>query len=55
MRVKDIKILWGHSGNRCAIYKIEITPDGEINTIGEIAHIVSRSPDGPRGDDSNGY
>ncbi len=51
MRVKDIKILWGRSGNRCAICKIEITPDGEIDTIGEIAHIVSRSPKGPRGDD----
>lgn len=51
MRVKDIKILWGRSGNRCAICKLEITPDGEIETTGEIAHIVSRSPDGPRGDD----
>jgi hypothetical protein len=52
MRVKDIKILWGRSGNRCAICKIEVTPDGEIDTIGEIAHIVSRSPEGPRGDDN---
>jgi hypothetical protein len=46
MQVKDIKILWGRSGNRCAICKIEITPDGEIDTIGEISHIVSRSPEG---------
>ncbi|MDL1981226.1 MAG: HNH endonuclease [Deltaproteobacteria bacterium] len=52
MRIKDIKILWGRSGNRCAICKIEVTPDGEIDTIGEIAHIVSRSPEGPRGDDN---
>ncbi len=52
MRVKDIKLLWGRSGNRCAICKIELTPDGETDTIGEIAHIVGRSPDGPRGDGS---
>jgi len=52
MRAKDIKILWGRSANRCAICKIELTPDGEIETIGEIAHIISRSPQGPRGDDA---
>ena len=51
MLVKDIKILWGRSGNRCAICKIELTPDGEVETIGEIAHIVSRTQQGPRGDD----
>lgn len=51
MLVKDIKILWGRSGNRCAICKIELTPDGEIETIGEIAHIVSRTQQGPRGED----
>lgn len=49
MRTKDIKILWGRSGNRCAICKIELTPDGEEETIGEIAHIISQSSDGPRG------
>ncbi len=49
MRDKDIKILWGRSGNRCAICKIELTPDGDEITLGEMAHIVSRSPDGPRG------
>jgi hypothetical protein len=52
MRTKDIKILWGRSGNRCAICKIELTPDGEIETIGEIAHIISQSSDGPRGKES---
>jgi len=51
MRIKDIKILWGRSGNRCSICKIELTPDSGIDTIGEIAHIVSRSKDGPRGQD----
>ena len=49
MQEKDIKILWGRSGNRCAICKIELTPDGEANTIGEMAHIVARSPASPRG------
>jgi len=52
MRTKDIKILWGRSANRCAICKIELTPDGEIETIREIAHIISQSPDGPRGEES---
>lgn len=50
MREKDIKILWGRSGNRCAICKLELTPDGSQETLGEIAHIIARSPDGPRGD-----
>ena len=49
MRDKDIKILWGRSGNRCAICKIELTPDGDEYTLGEMAHIVARSSDGPRG------
>jgi hypothetical protein len=49
MREKDIKILWGRSGNRCAICKLELTPDGNRETLGEMAHIVARSSDGPRG------
>jgi len=49
MREKDIKILWGRSGNRCAICKIELTPDGSLETLGEMAHIVARSQGGPRG------
>ena len=52
MRMKDIKILWGRAANRCAFpnCKIELTPDSEANTLGEIAHIVAESPKGPRGD-----
>ncbi len=46
---KDMKLLWGRSGNRCAICKIELTPDGAEETIGEMAHIVAQSSDGPRG------
>jgi hypothetical protein len=38
MREKDIKILWGRSGNRCAICKLEPTPDGSRETLGEMAH-----------------
>ena len=50
MNEKEIKILWGRSGNRCAICKLELTPDGEKETLGEMAHIVARSAEGPRGD-----
>lgn len=49
MREKEIKILWGRSGNRCAICKLELTPDGDKETLGEMAHIVAKSKDGPRG------
>jgi len=52
MRDIDIKILWGRSGNRCAVCKVELTPDGTLETLGEMAHIVARSPDGPRGQNS---
>lgn len=50
MKENDIKILWGRSGNRCAICKLELTPEGEVSTIGEMAHIIAHSNDGPRGD-----
>lgn len=50
MQNKDIKILWGRSGNRCAICKLELTPDGNKETLGEMAHIVAKSEDGPRGE-----
>lgn len=52
MKTKDVKILWGRSGNRCAFpgCKIELTPDGATSTLGEMAHIVADSPNGPRGE-----
>ncbi|MBF0526590.1 MAG: hypothetical protein HQK56_16020 [Deltaproteobacteria bacterium] len=50
MRVKDIKRLWGSSGNRCAICRLEIASGGESSAIGEMAHIVARSNNGPRGE-----
>jgi hypothetical protein len=50
MKEKDVKILWGRSGNRCAICKIELTPVGSKSVLGEMAHIIADSPQGPRGD-----
>lgn len=47
----DIKILWGRAANRCSICKMELTPDGERQTIGQMAHIVAKKPAGPRGND----
>lgn len=46
------KLLWGRSGNRCAICKKELVVkatarDGE-SIIGEECHIVSSKPTGPR-------
>lgn len=50
---KDIKILWGRSGNRCAICQIPLTQDtaavSAAFTLGEQAHIVGEKDDGPRG------
>ncbi len=44
IKQKDIKILWGRSGNRCAICKTELTQDASAVTssftLGEQAHIV---------------
>ena len=53
MRLKDVKLLWGRSGNRCAFpgCKIELTSSGSSQAIGEIAHIIAKSKDGPRGDE----
>ncbi len=56
MLEKDIKILWGRSGNRCAICKDELSLDSSSNrpnVIGEMAHIVGRRIEGdksPRSD-----
>lgn len=49
----DLKLLWGRSGNRCAICKIELSEDASKATkafpLGEQAHIVAEKEDGPRG------
>lgn len=50
---KDIKLLWGRSGNRCAICKKELTQDkasvSSAFTLGEQAHIVGEKDNAPRG------
>jgi hypothetical protein len=62
---KDIKLLWGRSGNRCSICKTELTQNSSaLNsefTLGEMAHIVGEKEDAPRGtsvlssDERNSY
>jgi len=51
MRLNEVRILWARSGNRCAYpqCRTEMAPDGSKTTVGEIAHIIAKSPDGPRG------
>ena len=49
---KTRKILWGKSGNRCAICKKELiidkTTTDQESVVGEECHIVSSKPKGPR-------
>jgi len=53
---KDIKLLWGRSGNRCAICKTELTQDKKTVTaaftLGEQAHIVGEKEGAARGKSS---
>ena len=52
---KDLKLLWSRSGGMCAFpsCKQRLTVDSstsyQFHVIGEQAHIVARSEDGPRG------
>ena len=56
--LKSHKMLWGRAGNRCAFPNcqqelvMDETGTDDASLIGEECHIVARSPDGPRGDDS---
>jgi hypothetical protein len=48
------KLLWGRSGDRCAMCRKPLSRDPEhasdrVALVGEECHIVGRSPDGPRG------
>ena len=49
----DLKLLWGRSGNRCALCRCELSFDPEHASsalpLGEQAHIVAKVHDGPRG------
>ena len=50
---QDIKLLWGRAASRCSICRKELSynnPDNSANIIvGQQAHIVSESENGPRG------
>ena len=49
---QDLKILWGLSGNCCAFpgcTKELIATEPEVSVLGEMAHNIAQSPDGPRG------
>lgn len=50
---KDIKLLWGASGNRCAICHAQLSHQSSSGgtgfPLGEQAHIVAEEPSGPRG------
>jgi hypothetical protein len=56
--VAEIKLLYGLAAGRCAFASCRkkiILPeisDDKTKQIGEIAHIVAHSPDGPRGDEN---
>jgi len=53
---REQRILLQKSGNRCAfphcrrVLTAEDSPPDRVVILGEIAHIVAESPDGPRGD-----
>ena len=55
LSIRDRKILWARSGNICAFpgctqQLVQAAVDaGEHFVVGEEAHIVAQSPDGPRG------
>jgi hypothetical protein len=56
INLKTHKLLWGRSGNRCAFEDCrheliaDETETDDESIIGEEAHIVASSPDGPRGE-----
>ena len=56
MSEKHIKLLWGRSGNRCAICKADLSQDSKSTiaafTLGEQAHIVGDKEHAPRGKSS---
>lgn len=53
---KTRKILWGRSGNRCAICRhdliVDATPTDDESVVGEECHVVSGKGHGPRFDSS---
>lgn len=53
---KTRKVLWGRSGNRCAICRlllvVDRTDDADHSVVGDECHIHSAAPSGPRFDPS---
>lgn len=53
IKQKDIKLLWGRSGNRCAFCRIELSQDAKAVsssfTLGEQAHIIGEKEEAARG------
>lgn len=51
MKEHDVKLLWGRAANRCAICRIELSQvaSSKAFPLGEQAHIVAESKNGPRG------
>lgn len=49
---RDRKLLWGSTGNTCALCKCQLKEDAKgadrVVVLGEEAHIVSEVPNGPR-------
>ena len=50
MKDKEIKLLWGKSGGRCAFEGCKEELSEEYTVLGEQAHIIARSKVGPRGE-----
>jgi hypothetical protein len=50
INVESRKRLWGRSGGKCAICKSDLfdVAAGYDTIVGEVAHIIARSPGGPR-------
>jgi len=53
IKQKDLKLLWGRAGNRCAKCRCKLSEDmttaNESFPLGQQAHIVADVTDGPRG------
>lgn len=51
--LKTQKMLWGRAANRCSICRRELVVDAsetdDESVIGDVCHIVDKSPSGPRG------
>jgi hypothetical protein len=51
--IKDIKLLWSKAAGRCSICRTPLTYNSDhgsnVSHVGEQAHIVAESDNGPRG------